>query len=54
MQVISKKNHNISEGLLIAMLVAVNFTHIMDFVIMAPLSPFLKESLSISTEQLAP
>ncbi|WP_299248567.1 MFS transporter [uncultured Cytophaga sp.] len=51
MQVISKKNHNISEGLLIAMLVAVNFTHIMDFVIMAPLSPFLKESLSISTEQ---
>lgn len=50
MQTISNKS-NISEGLLIAMLVAVNFTHIMDFVIMAPLSPFLKESLSISTEQ---
>lgn len=41
----------ISEGVLIAMLAAINFTHIMDFVIMAPLSPFLKESMLISTEQ---
>lgn len=41
----------ISEGLLIAMLAAINFTHIMDFVIMAPLSPFLKEAMSITTEQ---
>jgi predicted MFS family arabinose efflux permease len=41
----------ISEGILIVMLAAINFTHIMDFVIMAPLSPFLKEAMSISTEQ---
>ena len=41
----------VSEGILIAMLAAINFTHIMDFVIMAPLSPFLKESMLISTEQ---
>ncbi len=44
-------NIGISEGMLIAMLAAINFTHIMDFVIMAPLSPFLKESMSITTEQ---
>ena len=37
--------------MLIGMLVAVNFTHIMDFVIMAPLSPFFKRAMSISTEQ---
>jgi len=41
----------ISEGLLIAMLAAVNFTHIMDFVIMAPLNPFLKEAMSINTQE---
>jgi predicted MFS family arabinose efflux permease len=41
----------ISEGFLITMLAAINFTHIMDFVIMAPLSPFLKEAMSINTEQ---
>ncbi len=41
----------LNEGLLIAMLAAINFTHIMDFVIMAPLSPFLKEAMSITTEE---
>jgi predicted MFS family arabinose efflux permease len=51
MQASSKNTLKISEGLLIGMLVAVNFTHIMDFVIMAPLSPFFKRAMSISTEQ---
>lgn len=41
----------ISEGILIAMLAAINFTHIMDFVIMAPLSATLKIAMSISTKQ---
>jgi len=48
---LSVEKKPISEGLLIAMLAAVNFTHIMDFVIMAPLNPFLKESMSITTEE---
>ncbi|MGN6646034.1 MAG: MFS transporter [Cytophaga sp.] len=41
----------ISEGFLIAMLAAINFTHIMDFVIMAPLSATLKIAMSISTKE---
>lgn len=41
----------ISEGVLIAMLAAINFTHIMDFVIMAPLSATLKHAMSISTKE---
>lgn len=41
----------ISEGILIAMLAAINFTHIMDFVIMAPLGATLKEAMSITTNQ---
>lgn len=47
----STPKSSINEGLLIAMLAAINFTHIMDFVIMAPLSPFLKAAMSITTEQ---
>ncbi len=35
------------------MLVLVNFTHIMDFVIMAPLSPAMREALHISTNQFS-
>jgi predicted MFS family arabinose efflux permease len=42
---------NISEGLLIAMLASINFTHIMDFVIMAPLSATLKIAMSITTKE---
>lgn len=41
----------ISEGVLIAMLAAINFTHIMDFVIMAPLSATLKRDMAITTNQ---
>ncbi|WP_018343522.1 MFS transporter [Cytophaga aurantiaca] len=41
----------ISEGVLIAMLAAINFTHIMDFVIMAPLSATLKRDMDITTNQ---
>lgn len=41
----------ISEGVLIAILAAINFTHIMDFVMMAPLSARLKDSMSISTTE---
>ncbi|ABG57615.1 MFS transporter [Cytophaga hutchinsonii] len=41
----------INEGLLIAMLAAINFTHIMDFVIMAPLSATLKIAMSITTKE---
>jgi predicted MFS family arabinose efflux permease len=41
----------ISEGVLIAMLAAINFTHIMDFVMMAPLSATLKIAMGISTKQ---
>jgi len=41
----------ISEGVLMAMLAAINFTHIMDFVMMAPLSATLKNAMGISTNQ---
>ncbi|MCU0416258.1 MAG: MFS transporter [Cytophagaceae bacterium] len=39
------------ENMLIFLLAAINFTHIMDFVVMAPLNPFMKEALSITTAQ---
>ncbi|MFN8416535.1 MAG: MFS transporter [Cytophagaceae bacterium] len=39
------------ENLIIFLLAAINFTHIMDFVMMAPLNPFMKDDLSISTSQ---
>lgn len=41
----------ISEGVLIAILAAINFTHIMDFVMMAPLGATLKTAMSISTKE---
>jgi predicted MFS family arabinose efflux permease len=41
----------IKESMLLLLLAAINFTHIMDFVIMAPLNPFLRDELSISTKQ---
>lgn len=41
----------INESVLLLILAAVNFTHIMDFVVMAPLSPILRDELHISTRQ---
>jgi predicted MFS family arabinose efflux permease len=41
----------INEGLLLFILAAINFTHIMDFVIMAPLGPLLKREFLIDTRQ---
>ncbi len=43
----------IKEGLLLFILAAINFTHIMDFVIMAPLNPFLTEALSLSPQRFS-
>jgi predicted MFS family arabinose efflux permease len=43
----------VREGFLLFMLAAVNFTHIMDFVIMAPLSPVMRPALDISTKQFS-
>jgi len=40
-----------NENVLLFLLAAINFTHIMDFVVMAPLSPILRDELSISTKQ---
>ncbi len=39
------------EGLLLFILAAINFTHIMDFVIVAPLNPFLKNAFHITTRE---
>lgn len=41
----------INENLLLFILAAINFTHIMDFVIVAPLNPFLKEAFHITTRE---
>ncbi|HVD99732.1 MAG TPA: MFS transporter [Cytophagaceae bacterium] len=41
----------INEGLLLFILAAVNFTHIMDFVVMAPLNTILRNELSINSKQ---
>lgn len=41
----------LNEGLVLFILAAINFTHIMDFVIVAPLNPFLKEVFLIDTRQ---
>ncbi|MFL5730060.1 MAG: MFS transporter [Cytophagaceae bacterium] len=41
----------INEGLLLFILAAINFTHIMDFVIMAPLGPLLKKEFLIETKE---
>ncbi len=39
------------EGMLLFILAAINFTHIMDFVIVAPLNPFLKDAFHITTRE---
>jgi predicted MFS family arabinose efflux permease len=53
MEAIKKETHTvqINEGLLLFILAAVNFTHIMDFVIMAPLGPLLKKEFHIDTRE---
>ena len=43
----------IKEGLLLFILAAINFTHIMDFVIMAPLNPILSKALSLSPQKFS-
>jgi len=39
------------EKWIVFLLVLINFTHIVDFVMMAPLNPFLKEALSINSSE---
>jgi len=39
------------EKWILFILIAINFTHIMDFVVIAPLNPFLKEALVIDSSQ---
>lgn len=39
------------EKWIVFILAAINFTHVMDFVMMAPLNPFLKEELAIDSTQ---
>lgn len=39
------------EKWIVFLLAVINFTHIVDFVVMAPLNPFLKEALSINSSQ---
>jgi predicted MFS family arabinose efflux permease len=41
----------VNEKLLLFVLASIQFTHIMDFVIMAPLGPYLKEVFAIETKQ---
>ncbi|HEX8545608.1 MAG TPA: MFS transporter [Cytophagaceae bacterium] len=50
-EVLSEKSVVIvpNEGIILFILASINFTHIMDFVIMAPLNPFLKEVFHINT-----
>ena len=43
----------INENLLLFILAAINFTHIMDFVIMAPLNPILSKALSVNPQQFS-
>ncbi|TAH26413.1 MAG: MFS transporter [Cytophagales bacterium] len=40
-----------NESLILFILVAINFTNIMDFVIIAPLNPFFKEAFHINTQE---
>jgi predicted MFS family arabinose efflux permease len=39
------------EKWIVFLLAIINFTHILDFVVMAPLNPFLKEAMSINSSQ---
>jgi predicted MFS family arabinose efflux permease len=41
----------LNEKLLLFVLASIQFTHVMDFVIMAPLGPYLKEVFSVETKQ---
>jgi predicted MFS family arabinose efflux permease len=45
--------HPLSERSLLLLLAAVQFTHIMDFMIMMPLGPQLMRELSISASQFS-
>lgn len=40
-----------NEKWIVFLLAIINFTHIVDFVVMAPLNPFLKEALSINSSE---
>lgn len=42
---------HVEERWILFILIAINFTHIMDFVVIAPLNPFLKEALVIDSSQ---
>ena len=46
-----KQDAHPSEKWILFILIAANFTHIMDFVVIAPLNPFLKEALAIDSTQ---
>jgi predicted MFS family arabinose efflux permease len=52
MESLKKETHpiKINEGLLLFILAAINFSHILDFVIMAPLGPLLKKEFHIDTK----
>src|SRR6185437_4289003 len=43
----------VNENIVIVLLAAINFTHIMDFVIMAPLNPILKKEFGITTGEFS-
>lgn len=43
----------VNENIIIILLAAINFTHIMDFVIMAPLNPILKKEFGITTTEFS-
>src|SRR6478609_1682926 len=46
----NENKNKVSEGLLLAMLAMVNFTHIMDLVIMMPMNPILQRDLVIDNK----
>ncbi len=48
-----KRGKQISEGLLLLTLASINFVHIMDFVVMAPLNPILRQALNINTKEFS-
>lgn len=48
---IDTQKNQINETLILLILASINFTHIIDFVIIAPLNPFLKSSFGISTRE---
>lgn len=48
---VDQQKSKLNETMVLFILAAINFTHIMDFVIMAPLNPFFKEVFNINTKQ---